>query len=213
MLGGRIDAVSARQLGDDGARLRLGQRPQPPIDLVVRGFLLGRRRQTEVVRLAVHAQGDLWRGAHHLLEREPPEVAAPVSEVARHVDGEGRVVAAENGIGVLAVVAIAVIQGEARKRPLAVGVFQTLAHLIERNDVEARVDHLAHDVFEEVRRHLENAIGLERLRRRWIDLVQHENDAGAARVWGKQIAGTGVVDGGQCRLEERRRSPAHAVLP
>ncbi len=205
--------MSRGQLGDDGARLRLGQRSQPPIDFVECRVLLGRRSEAEVARFAIHAQRDLRRRPHHLLEGEPPEVAASVGKVARHIDGKRRIVAAKNGIGVVAIVAIAVIQREAGERLLAVGVFQALAHLIERNDVEARVDDLAHDVLEEIGRHLEDAIGLERLRRRRVDMMQHENDAGAARVGGKQIAGTGIVDGGQCCLEERRRSPAHAVLP
>ena len=120
--------------------------------------------------------------------------------------------AAEDRIGVVAVVAIAVIEGEAGERPLAVGVLKALADLIERDDVETGIDHLAHDVFEEARRHLEDAVGLERLRRRRIDLVQHEDDAGAARVGRQQVAGARVVHGRQCGLEERRRSPAHAVL-
>ena len=56
---GRVDVVRGGQLGDDGARLRLRQLAQPPIDLVIGRVLLGRRRQPEVARFAVHAKGDL----------------------------------------------------------------------------------------------------------------------------------------------------------
>jgi hypothetical protein len=47
MLGRRVDVVGAGELGDNGARLCLGQRAEPPIDLVMRGVLLvgGRQRK------------------------------------------------------------------------------------------------------------------------------------------------------------------------
>jgi hypothetical protein len=82
-----------------------------------------------VTRLAVHGEGDLWRGAQDFLERQPPEVTAAIGEVARHVDGKRRPMAAEDRIGMVAVVAIPVIEGEAGERLFAVGVLKALADL------------------------------------------------------------------------------------
>jgi hypothetical protein len=48
---------------------------------------------------------------------------------------------------------------------------------------------LAHNVFKEAWRDLEDPVGLERLRRRRVDLVQHEYDTSGARVGSQQVAG------------------------
>ncbi len=151
MLDGGVDVVGGGKLGDDRARLRLGKRAQPPIDLVVRGVLLGGvdRRKWRVSPL--HGEGDLRCRAQNLLERQPPEVAATVGEVARHVDRERRAVAAEDRVGVIAIVAIAVIEREAGEGLLSVGVLEARAHLIERDDVETGIEHFADDVLEEAR--------------------------------------------------------------
>ena len=160
----RVDAIRFGKHGDDGARQILGDRAQPPIDLMIGGFLLGSGTKREMPSLALHAERDVRGRAQHVLERQPPQVGPAVGEIARHVDREREPVALEDRIGVLAVVAVPVIEREAGEGALA-AVSEAVRNLIEGNHVEARIERGVNHRIEEVGRHAQDAARREVLRR------------------------------------------------
>ena len=117
--------------------------------------------------------------------------------------------ALEDRIGVLAVVLVAVIERECREGARA-AVLQAVGDGVERNDVEARFQHGAHDRFEKFRRHAQNPVRLEILRRIGANLMQHENHAVALSEGRKNAFGSGIVNRRERSLEKLCGSPAHA---
>ncbi len=113
------------------------------------------------------------------LQRQPPQIAVAVREGARHVDGEGQVVALEDRIGVDEVVAIAVVEGEAGEGTLEGALRQAEMGLVERDDVEARIERHLNGPLEELRRDPEDAVGLEGPLRLGRHVMQHEDGTDA----------------------------------
>jgi hypothetical protein len=65
--------------------------------------------------------------------------------------------------------------------------------LVERDDLEAGLAHLADHQLQELRRDLEDAVRLEPAGLLGADVVQHEDGADAAREGRNHAVGAGVV--------------------
>jgi hypothetical protein len=150
---------------------------------------------------SVAAKFDLISAGDDLIQSEPPKFAGAVGIVGRHVKGEGQIALLEQRIGVLEIVAIAIIEGEADEA-LVVAVFRPLHGLVERDYIEVRLLHLIEHGIEELRRHFEDAVRRKgaRLLRLGPDMVQREDEAGALRVRGEQAVGAGMVESRHRRL-------------
>ena len=85
---------------------------------------------------AVERHDDAVIVGDHLLQGEPPQLAAAVGEGSRNVDRERCLVRLEDRIGPHLVVAIAVIEGDAGEAAAEVAFGQSAVHLVERDDVD-----------------------------------------------------------------------------
>src|SRR5262249_17161741 len=88
--------------------------------------------------------------------------------------------ALEDRIGIVPVVAVAVVERKANELAPENSFAQAAMHLVERNEVDAGAAQAQHQPLEEVGRHLEQTVGLER---RWsgrAHVMQREDGADAA---------------------------------
>ena len=109
------------------------------------------------------------------------------------VDGEGRVKFAHHRQGEIAVVAIAVVEGEAGEAPRELARLQALMHLVQGDDVDVEVAKMRQHRPQELRLDLEMMIGLKLAVAAGADVVQHENDADTCEDWSQQVMRAGEV--------------------
>ena len=103
--------------------------------------------------------------------------------------------ALEHGIGEVAVILVAVIQCEYRKRPPGCrSTAQPLFDVVERNDLETAGAHLPDDAVEKLRRYLQDAVRLEGTRLSGDHLMQHEDHAVTRGERRCETIGPGVVE-------------------
>ena len=199
------------QLAHEGARVGLVDAAQPPVDGLEGGILLARRAAAKPPLHAVELHAERIDLDDDLLERQPPQIAAPVRIVGGHVDGEGQVVALEDRVGVFEVVAVAVIEGEADEGLAVVALGQAEMRLVERDDLEAGGAHLGDHLLEEIRRHLQDAVRLEAAGLLRAHVMQHEDGADAARQRRDHAVRARVVQGGEHGLAQFRASAHDGV--
>ena len=77
-------------------------------------------------------------------------------------------------------VAIAVVDGNADEPAAEVALHQAPMHLVEADEIEPRAPQIAQHVLEEIRRHLEQPVGLEPVGPRRPHVVQREDRPYAA---------------------------------
>ena len=115
----------------------------------------------------------------HPLQRDPPQPAGAFGEIAGDIDGEGRVKFAHHRQREIAVVAIAVVEGEAGEAPREIAFGQPLMHLVHGDDIDVERAQMRQHRAQEFRLDLEMVIGLELGVAARADMVQHENGADA----------------------------------
>ena len=134
---GLVDAVARAQRGDFALHIVLArQRAQPVVQAVERSLLGGRRRGIEAGRNAADLDLDRGGPGDRPLQRDPPQPADALGEIAGDIDGEGRVKFAHHRQREIPVVAIAVVEGEAGKAPRKVALGQPPMHLVHGDDVD-----------------------------------------------------------------------------
>src|SRR5579859_3019378 len=108
-----VDTGALRQATDLGPHLGfVGHAAEPPIDSL-KGILLGGiGRAIEAARRSVRRHLDRRALGDRALERDPPELAAAVGKARGDEYGERRAVPPEDRPGMVAVVAVAVIEGQ-----------------------------------------------------------------------------------------------------
>jgi hypothetical protein len=177
-----------------------------------------RGRSLKPPQRVVAAKLDLGSAGDDLLEREPPQFAVAIGIVGRHVERERQRAALEQGKSVFEIVAIAVVEGEAGEAPV-IALFQSLHRLVKGEHIESGLLHLIEHRIEEVRRHLEYAIGRQTVgpMRLGPNMVQREDHAHPLRIEGEQAVSARVVQTRHRRLHHggfhsrQNRSPPRAI--
>ena len=127
------------------------------------------------------------------LERDPPQPAGAFGEIARDIDGEGRVKFTHHRQGEIAVVAIAVVEGEAGEAPREIALGESLMHLVHGDDIDIEGAKMRQHRAQEFRLDLEMVIGLKLAVAARADVVQHENGADTCEDWSQQVMRAGEV--------------------
>ena len=94
----------------------------------------------------------------------------------------------------IAVVAIAVVEGEAGKAPREVALAQPLVHFVQGDDVDVEAANMRQRRAQELGRDLEMTVGLKPAIAAGTDVVQHENGADTCEQWSQQVMRPGEVE-------------------
>ena len=94
----------------------------------------------------------------------------------------------------VAVVAIAVVEGEAGEAAREVALAHPPVHLVERDDVDVELADMVERRAQEVRRDFEVPVRLERVVPRRPDVVQHEDGADACEQGSQQAVRTAEIE-------------------
>jgi hypothetical protein len=160
----------------------------------VEGRLLGGRcRGVELDLGAADRHFDRSGLGDRPLQRDPPQPSGAFGEIARHIDGERRAKFAHHRQGVIAVVAIAVIEGEAGEAPREIARLEPLMHLVHGDDVDVERAKVCQHRPQEFRLDLEVMVGLKLAVATGADVMQHENDANTCEDWSQQKVRAGEV--------------------
>ena len=111
-----LEAAAVAQGRNGSSCLVFGVCSQGPIDLKEGTglFLVGTTGKMEPI--TAYFDVHTWGAANGNLKREPPKVAFAIGEVAWHINGHEDVVLAKDWIGVISIVAVAIIKGEDDER-------------------------------------------------------------------------------------------------
>ena len=212
-MGRHVDAVPAGEVAHEGEDLLLGRLcAQPPVERIV-DFLLGAgARALDAALLSVHQQHDAVVARDHLFERDPPKLTEPIRKAGRHVDGKRHLRRLEDRIGKFLVVAVAVVERDAREAAAKIPFEHAAIHLVERDEVDPRAAQMPHHPFEKARRDLEQAIGLEPVAARRSHVVKHQDRADAADERPHQHMRAAEVEYFQSGADDRV-SDAHGECP
>ena len=176
-----IDAVARTEIAHRVAQLVLAvEAAQPPIDVLEQLVFFFRRVAVVAAILAVHDQREPADPRDGRFKREPPQFAGAVGKAGRDVDRERRLVFPQDRHRVTGVVAIAVVEREAYEAAAEILFLQPAMRLVERDNVDVRAAQFADHVFEELRRNLEQAVRLERIRARRAHMMQGKDRANTA---------------------------------
>ncbi|MGY4545527.1 hypothetical protein ACVMDO_000956 [Bradyrhizobium sp. USDA 4513] len=115
----------------------------------------------------------------HPLQRDPPQSAAALGEIARDIDRERGAELAHHRQREIAVVAIAVVEGKAGEAPREIPFGETAMRLVDADHVDVERAQMRQHRAQEVRRDLEMMVRLERVAAPRADVVQHEDGADA----------------------------------
>ena len=139
--------------------------------------------------------GDFDRGGlvDHPLQRDPPQPAGAFGEIAGDIDGERRVEFAHHRQREIAVVAIAVVEGEAGEAPREIALGEPLMHLVHGDDVDVEGAKMRQHRAQKFRLDLEMVVRLELGVAARADMMQHENGADACEDWSQQDMRAGEV--------------------
>ena len=191
---GLVDAMARAQRGDFALHVVLArQRAQPVVQPVERGLLGRRRRGIEAGHRAADRGFDRGGLGDHPLQRDPPQPAGAFGEIAGDIDGEGCVEFAHHRQREVAVVAIAVVEGEAGEAPREIALRQPLMRLVHGDDVDVERAQMRQHRAQEFRLDLEMMIGLELGVAARADVVQHENGADACEDRPQQMMRAGEI--------------------
>jgi len=113
------------------------QSAQPVVQPVERGLLIGRRSGIEAGRSTSDRDVDRGRPGDHHLERDPPQPAGPLREIAGDIDRGRCVKFPHHRQRKIPVIAIAIVEGEAGKASREITVDQPLMELVHGDDVDA----------------------------------------------------------------------------
>ncbi len=174
-----------------------GQGAQPVVHPVEGGLLGCRCRSIQADGRAADRRLDRGRLGNCLRERDPPQPAGAFGEIAGDVDGEGRVKFAHHRQCEIAVVAIAVIEGETGEAPREIAFGKPLMDLVHSDDVDIKRAKMLQHRAQEFRLDLEMMIGLKFGVAAGPHVVQHENDADTCENWSQQVVGSGKIEGSQ----------------
>jgi hypothetical protein len=114
-------------------------------------------------------------------------------KVAGDIDSKRCVKFAHDRQREIAVVAIAVVEGESGKAPREVALAHPAMQLVHTNDVDIARTEVDKDRTQEFWRDFEVAVGLESFLARRPDVMQHENAADAGEDRAKQAMCAGEV--------------------
>ena len=179
--GGAVDAVAGTEIAHRVAQFVLALKAaQPPIDVLEQLVLFFRRVAVVAAILAIHDQREPADARDRRLKGQPPQFAGAVGKAGRDVDRERRLVFPQDRHCVTGVVAIAVVEREAYEAAAEILFLEAAMRLVERNNVDVRAAQFADHVFEELRRNLEQAVRLERLRARRAHVMQGQDCANTA---------------------------------
>jgi hypothetical protein len=130
----------------------------------------------------------------HRLQRDPPQPTHSLGEVAGDIDRERRVEFPHHRQRKVAIVAIAVVEGEAGKAPREITLDQPGMHLVHSDDVDIKAANMLQHRAQKFRFDLEMAIGLEfDVAAGGTDMVQHEDGADACQDRSQQKVRAGKI--------------------
>ena len=154
--------------------------------MLINLLLLLRRAAIEPAILAIDAKPKQLVLGDHCFEREPPHLADTVGESRGDVDGERHLVFLQDRIGVLEIVAVAVVERDADETFLEIPLGHAAVHFIERNEIGARAPQAPDNFLEERRGHFKQPVGLELPPPRRTHVMQRHDRADAAKPWSQQ---------------------------
>ena len=128
------------------------------------------------------------------LQRDPPQPPGAFGEIAGDIDGERRVKFAHHRQREIAVVAIAVVEGETGETPREIAFGKPLMHFVHGDDVDVERAQMRQHRAQEFRLDLEMTVGLELGVARRAHMVQHENGADACEDRPQQMMRAGEVE-------------------
>jgi len=129
-------------------------------------------------------------------------MADALREIAGDIDRERCVKFAHHGKRVIAIVAISVVEGETGEAPREVAFGQPSMQLVYGDDIDVARAKMRQRRAQEIRRHLRMTIGLEFVRARRADVMQHENRADAGEDRAKQMMRAGEVERSQSGADD-----------
>lgn len=168
------------QCADLALYVRVASERAQPVVRLVEGVLLG----GGIVCIDLHCRTvandfDGLGAGDGALQRLPPQPAGAFGEIAGDIDRERRVVFAHHGECVVAVVAIAVVEGEAGEAAREVALNHPAMRFIHRYDIDVERADMRQHLAQEIGRDFEMTVGLEQAAARRANVMQHEDGADA----------------------------------
>ena len=165
------------------------------------------QRHGERVELGLDGEGAIAKGAvgagepglrggflgDDALQRHPPKPSGPFGEIACDINGKWRLVLAHHRQRMVAVVAIAVIEGETGEAPDEIALEHPAMGFVHGYDVDAKGAHMRQHLAQEVRCDFQMPVGLEHIVAGRADVVQHEDGADARKPRSQHMMRAGVV--------------------
>jgi len=126
-------------------------------------------------------------------------------------------VALEDRIGILQVVAVAVVEGEADEFAPEDPLSEAPAHLVEGDEVDVGAAQAHDHVFQKGRRHFEQVVGLEGARPRRTHVVQRNDRPDAGEKRPQRQIGPGEIErfepgSGSAAFSPGPRSRSHSAV-
>ncbi len=157
------------------------QRPQPRVNLVEGILFRGSVMRIDLDGCAIAHNLDGLGAGDDTLQRHPPQPACPLGEVAGGIDRERSAMRAHHRQRMVAVVAIAVVEGEAGKAPREIAFAHPAMRFVQRDDVDVERADMCQHLAQEFGRDLQMPVGLEQFVAGGPHVMQHEDGAGAGQ--------------------------------
>lgn len=132
-------------------------------------------------------------GGDDPFERDPPQATGPACEIIGDIDGERRVIVSHGRQREVAVIAIAVVEGEAREPSREVALGQPAMHFVRGHDVDSARSDMGQDHAQKFRSHFQVMIGLEQAVSARPHMVQHEDRSDPCEDRPQQVMGAAEV--------------------
>jgi hypothetical protein len=207
---GRDDAGLLAPSRERVAQHLFGSRPQSRIGESEGGALLVGRS----ARMLLPCQADPLLAADDLLEFQPPEPPGAGCILGRDEQRPGRPVAAQDRERIVAVVAVAIVEGQRTEGRAALPGREPARNLVERDDGETRLPKHPERQVEMFGRDREQRVRLERIGPRRPDMVKGQDDAAAAGERRQPTIRAGAGDGSEPGPDHAMfETGAHACPP
>src|SRR2546421_12138142 len=168
---GFIYPVTGAQVCDLAMDILLAwQRAHQQVQTVEGSLLGGWRTGVDAARNLSDPWFDCAGVGDRPFERDPPQLARTLREVAGDVDGERCVKFPHYGKREIASVSIAIVKCEAGEAPREIALDQPLMHLVDGDQVNAAQANMRQNCTQKFRCDLEVTIGLEFRVMTWSDL-------------------------------------------
>ncbi len=191
-----VDPVTGRELAHHLAQLVLGfEAAQPAVELPEHVPLVSHRGAVEALLTAIHQEPQVRVAGDHRLEHQPPELADPIGEARRDIDGERHLMLLQDGIGPLQRVTVAVVDRHRDKTPPQVALHEPPVHLLQADEVDAGTPQPGDDIVEKARAHFEQPVGLEAIRPWRPHMVQRHDHPDAAHEWPHEMVRCAEIKG------------------